>query len=188
MRRTAQILAATVIVPLLLVGCGVLELNAPDFSVSMDPAPLGYEADGLSITIETRQLSFRNAPGALGATVEGFDVAYLDDAGDVIGEGRTEGLGVFVPAGITCEEPDPELGCTLQSQGAAFGPGPVAQSQPVQLLDGAIAVAHLEEYIDFLDGNRDAPVNWRARLTFFGSTTTGADFEIVKTFKITPPN
>ena len=117
------------------------------FDVGVDPNPLGFSAslpddDGtVTYTIPGHIFSFASKAGAVGATIEGYDVEYYEASdnpafpGDYI-QRSSGSLNVYVPPGIVCDElrsPDPEPAfdyCTVNSDGAAFTRGPVRNSPP----------------------------------------------------------
>lgn len=179
--RTTLSLTVLALSALLLAGCGNLfQLNEVNFTAGMEPAPLGYEVDEDEITITSRTFTFRSASGALGATVDGYSVQFVDADGDPVSAGSSTGsLGVFVPPGITCDEPDEDRGCTANSAGATFASGPPVQSAAVQMLSASVAQAHIAA---------GGPTNWRALVTFHGTSTTAVDFEVTKEYEIVVPN
>lgn len=180
-RLSLQVVAATVLVALL-AACSSPANGG--MSVRLDPVGnLGYEVSGGNITVETRNLVFRNAPGEPQAIIHGVEAAFFASNG-VIAEmwiSEPNSLSIVVPAGFTCSDPDPVSGCTMLSAGARqdYGvPSVVADSQ-LQLLPHTIAIEHSNATL----GN----ATWWGEFTFHGTNAYGA-FEVTKTFYITAPN
>ena len=171
-----------------------------DLSFTMRPSgTLGYEVSSSGeITIETRNLVFRNPPGAYGLQLQSYRIEFFDEndapllGGDNVQDGS---LSLFVPPGIQCDEPDPHLGCTALSAGWRFAFGVEAVSEGgYQLLPVGIAQAHLlRAFPDFEEGDvllgTPQPVGWHADITFTGRSTTGASYTS-PTYRvgIAPPN
>ena len=160
-------------------GCGFNLFNGEQIVFGVIPAPLGYGASGDTVTVGSRTMSMYSRAGALGASVEGYRVYFFDtDDEPVFANDSTvysEGsLGVYVPAGIRCDVPDPDRGCTAYSQGARFEEGYRVLSQPVQLLPGPVALQHLQAGM---------PLGWYAEIELYGFTDTGADF-VTKRFRV----
>ena len=161
-----------------------------DLSFTMQPSgTLGYEVSPAgAITITSRNLVFRNPAGAQGLLLQSYRIEFYDhnDAPVSVDDNVQEGsLSMFVPPGIQCEEPDPQLGCTMASAGWRFAPGPQAVSETgYQLLPIGIAQEHL--LFIFPDPQ---PIGWHADITFTGRTTTGASYTS-PTYRvgIAPPN
>jgi|GEM_PF-1361291 len=155
----------------LLGGCGFNLLNVPALEFSISSGTLGYEVDPTGgILIKERTLTFRNRAGGLAATVTGYTITFVDSGGNAVngGDNVSEGsLNVYVPAGIACKEPDPVIGCTVNSPGATFHEVAVTPTQGYQLLPVGIAFAHL---------NAGNPVEWYGDIQFTGIASTGAPF------------
>jgi len=127
------------------------------FDVGVDPNPLGFSAslpdddDVIIYTIPEHVLSFASKAGAVGATIEGYDIEYYEASdnpafpGDYI-QRSSGSLNVYVPPGIVCDElrsPDPEPAfdyCTTNSEGAAFARGPARNSPGSYLIPLDIAI------------------------------------------------
>lgn len=159
MKNVHRVLFA-VALPLLLLlsACGGGFSAAPySFDVGVDPNPLGFsveidqETGIIEYIIPAHTLSFASKAGAVGATVEGYDIEYYEASNNPAFPGdyiqRSSGsLNVYVPPGIVCDElrePDPEPAfdyCTVSSEGAAFARGPQRTSQPSYLLPLDIAI------------------------------------------------
>jgi hypothetical protein len=143
---------------LLLSACGGGFSAAPySFDVGVNPNPLGFEANTnietgvITYTIPSHIFTFVSKAGAVGATVEGYDIEFYEASNNPAFPGdyiqRSSGsLNVYVPPGIVCDElrePDPEPAfdyCTINSEGAAFARGPQRTSQPSYLVPLDIAV------------------------------------------------
>ena len=172
---------------LLLTGCGINVLNTQGVRVGVDPAPLGYEVDDDgAISITSHQLVLNSRKGAMGATVQGYRAYFFDEFGDPVkahdSTTYSEGsLNVYVPAGIRCDNPDEELGCTVNSAGVRYAEGPTVLSQPVFLMPGGVALA-MEQAATFEvdeEGNIvgfDYPVGWHVELELYGEDDNGRDF------------
>lgn len=176
-------------------------------SFTMQPSGnLGYEVDDQGqITIETRNLVFRNAPGAHGLQLTSYRIEFYDENDEPVLVGDNVQLGslsVFVPPGLRCpaedaagNEIDPEFGCTLAVPGARFAPGPLVVTEGgYQLLPVGIAQAHLarggfELGDDGSFATTPLPVGWHGDITFSGVTATGGAFTSpVYRVGIAPPN
>lgn len=143
---------------LLLSACGGGFSAAPySFDVGVDPNPLGFEADTepatgiITYTIPSHTMTFASKAGAVGATIEGYDIEYYEASNNPAFPGdyiqRSSGsLNVYVPPGIVCDElrePDPEPVfdyCTINSEGATFARGPVRTSPPSYMIPLDIAI------------------------------------------------
>lgn len=109
------------------------------FDMQIDPDPLGFNADQdletgeVTYTLVPHVLRFASKAGAVGATVEGYDVYFYEASGNPAFPGdsvqRSSGsLSVYVPPGIYCDQllEDVEFdGCTINSSDATFRRGPV---------------------------------------------------------------
>lgn len=177
--------------------CGIVALVAAlgaCSSVTTPPASLqfsltesgtlGYEVDDEGvITITSRQMQFRSRAGEPGRTLTSYRIQFRDGAGAGVNGGDDTQIGsmsLYVPAGIQCTTPNEVTGCTLASEGAVFGPGQVAMSQPYNLLPGEIAIAHLAA---------GSPVEWHALIRFEGIDARGIEFTTVDyQVAIAPPD
>ena len=126
------------------------------FDVGVDPNPLGFSAslptddNVITYTIPAHIFSFASKAGAVGATIEGYDIEYYEASdnpafpGDYI-QRSSGSLNVYVPPGIVCDElrsPDSEPAfdyCTVNSDGAAFARGPARTSPPSYVIPLDIA-------------------------------------------------
>lgn len=126
------------------------------FDVGVNPNPLGFSADPnletgvITYTIPAHTFSFASKAGAVGVTIEGYDVEYYEASNNPAFPGdfvqRSSGsLSVYVPPGIVCDElreTDPEPAfeyCTANSDGAAFARGPERTSPPSYVIPLDIA-------------------------------------------------
>jgi hypothetical protein len=146
---------------------------------------LGYEVSSSGeITVTARNLVFRNSAGQVGVTLTGLLIEFYDeaDAAAPVGDNANViSLNVFVPPGIQCLEPDPVIGCTMQSEEWRFAPGPqVTTVEAYQLLPIGVVIEHI---------SAGQPVGWHADLTFTGFTAIGQSFTS-DTYRVSiaPPN
>ncbi len=164
----------------------------------MPTGNLGYEVSQQGeITITARNLVFRNAPGEYGLSLQSYRIEFFDENDEPVPAGDNVQVGtltVFVPPGIRCDEPDPQFGCTMMSEGARFAPSPeVVTEAGYQLLPIGIAEAHLMRWFsETEDGGfqrEPQPVGWHADITFTGVTTAGSAYTSpVYRVGIAPPN
>ena len=196
MKRTLQphltppltVVLMTAFLTVALSGCGFNLFNGENIVLGVNPATLGYEVSGNTVTVGSRTLSMYSRAGALGANVEGYRVYFFDNNDEPVPVGDStvysEGsLGIYVPAGVRCAAPDFERGdrgCTIHSEGARYEEGYQVFSQPVQLLPGKVALQHVAAGV---------PNGWYAEIELYGVTDTGANF-ISKRYQvaITVPN
>jgi hypothetical protein len=174
-RRGILLVAAAAL--LFLTGCGINFLNGQNVVFGIVPAPLGYEVSEQGIEIPLHRIKLHSRKGAMGALVRGYNVYYFDQNGNPLIPGDSEvysddSLNVYVPAGIRCDDPDPDVGCTIHSAGARFAEGYQVESQDTLLLAGAIALEM--EYWFFNTGNY--PVGWYAEIELFGTDDANRDF------------
>lgn len=142
----------------LLSACGGGFSAAPyAFDVGVDPHPLGFDVDlldaetgAVEFVIPSHTVTFASKAGAVGATIEGYDIEYYEASNNPAFPGdyvqRSSGsLSVYVPPGIICDElrePDPEPAfdyCTANSEGAAFARGPERSSPPSFMIPADVA-------------------------------------------------
>ena len=102
-----------------------------------EPTTLGFEVDDNgAITVAAHAITFVNRPGAIGAIIRGYDVEYLDPAGNPILPGdsilRSSGsLGVTIPPGFICVDQDNaviETNCDINIGSRIAGARYVTQS------------------------------------------------------------
>lgn len=190
MKRKAVFVPIILLIGVLLGGCGLLSVSSQRMQFTLDPSgTLGYEAAG-AITIQTRNMKFRNAAGASALQLTGYNVYYFDSDGNEIEPSAADAggsLNLFVPAGIRCDEPDEELGCTILDEGAVIAPGyEVLTVENYNLLDVGVAQRHLET----MAATGMIDVHWYAEIEFSGfALDTGAAFVTAPyQVKIAPPN
>lgn len=176
-----MLLAAAAV--LTLAACSTTPVGTSTVMFGMSPvSDLGYEVDDSgAITIEARNLQFRNYAGMPMAYITGYRIEYYNTANARVGQTPAvpQSLNLIVPPGFQCDEPDPVLGC--QDGFARFpAPGPVASIENManQLLNADIAQAHI------LAG---FPAGWFARLTIYGHNVYGP-FEDDHIINIVAPN
>lgn len=182
MRPLLRLLIAAAAV-LSLAACSTTPANSATVLFGLSPVnELGYEVDSSGgITIESRNMQFRNYAGMPVAYITGYRVDYYDQSNALLGRTPTisQSLNIVVPPGFMCEEPDPVLGCS-----AAFAryqaPGPIASTQSManQLLNVEIAADHIA--LGF-------PSGWFARITIYGHNVYGP-FEDTHIVNIMAPN
>ncbi len=151
--------------------CSMFTPNAPDrLMFGLTPNnELGYEVDsGGIITITNRNMLLSTRAGMPVTYVTGYRVDYYDSSDALVGESSVDQqtLNVTVPAGFTCDEPAPIVGCTAISAGARPAPGTPTEVEGVssQLLNGDIAQAHV------LAG---MPSGWYAVITLYYDNARG---------------
>jgi hypothetical protein len=151
----AAALATGVLITVSLAACSqTLRPASPSFDVGITPNPLGFSVNattqGLEYIIPSHVFSFSSRPGALGVTIEGYDIEFYEASGNPAFPGdfvqRSRGsLSVYVPPGLVCEglrEPDEEPAfnyCTVTSPGATFARGPERTSAPSSVLPRDVA-------------------------------------------------
>jgi hypothetical protein len=180
MKRKAVFLIIILLAGSLLSGCGLLTLTSQRMQVALEPiGNLGYTLTGGIITINQNAIRFRNAAGANGIYLTGFEIAYYDGSGSeqspsVVGNMPEQTMSLYVPPGIQCDEPDEVLGCTMLSEGAVIAPGPeVVTAETYMLLTAGIAERHVDEAA----ATGYFPTDWYAEITFTGMTRDGSAFE-----------
>jgi hypothetical protein len=126
------------------------------FDVGVNPNPLGFSASPnfdtgvVTFGIPAHTFIFASKAGAVGATIEGYDIEYYEASNNPAFPGdfvqRSSGsLNVYVPPGIVCDElrePDAEPAfdfCTVNSEGAVFARGPERTSPPSYVIPLDIA-------------------------------------------------
>ena len=177
MMRKAVLVTITLIAALVLAACSAPELSDYELNFELGEShTLGYEVDDSGkITIEERIMTFRNAPGAKPMTITGYEVSYYDGNGTEISTKSTAdqqpfSRAIFVPAGLTCDAPDPEGGCSILDAGARVGPSPLVQAPHAgNLLPVEIAEMHLMMSMT----NPTAAVKWSAEFVFHGYRDRG---------------
>ncbi|ADI15743.1 hypothetical protein Trad_2637 [Truepera radiovictrix DSM 17093] len=122
-----------------LVACSHTLRMAPyAFDVQLDPQPitlnvaLGPEGRA-TYAPSAHVLRFASKAGAVGATIEGYEIFFYEASGNPAFPGdavlRSRGsLNLYVPPGLSCDqllEDETFDGCTVNSPGAAFRRGPV---------------------------------------------------------------
>lgn len=182
-RLTLQVVAIAALVALL-AACS--NPAAGGMSVRLDPnGTLGYEGDASGITVSSRSLVFRNAPGDPQAVITGVQASYFSSNGVLVESWVSEpnSVSIVVPAGFTCTEPDPQFGCDALSAGAvaAYGQPSVVDESLIQLLPHTVAVAHATS-------SALGSSNWWAEFTFTGQHGWYGPLNITKTFYIVAPN
>lgn len=108
-----RLLVTTLLIGLvgLLTSCGGPSEHSGTLRADFNPTMLGFEVDDSGkITIIANTVIFRNQAGAPPATVTGYEVrVYNNDGEELLGEGTdlfSGQLGITVPAGYKCSNPD----------------------------------------------------------------------------------
>jgi hypothetical protein len=177
--KRISLLLALSLLTLLSACSGGFSASSYAFDVAIDPNPIGYSYDPLQgiYTIPSHILTFNSNAGAVGATIEGYEISYFEASGNPIffgdSEQRSKGsLNVRVPPGILC--PTPEEGaidnCTVNTPGVVFARGAPAPSQPTFLLPLDVAIQHRN--LLTIGGG----VGAYAEVTFYGTDDLQRDF------------
>jgi hypothetical protein len=172
----------------LLTACGNgFSFTGPSFTVQTEPNPLtlGVAQDPKTgiITIKhySHQFSFQSRSGAMGATIEGYDIEFYDSSNNPIFVGdsvaKSSGsMSVYVPAGMTCDELKADIkydDCTANSVGAQFTTGPKrAGPSESQLVADDIILSLFQ-----LTGTGGA-VGANALMYFYGTDDVGRPFRV----------
>jgi hypothetical protein len=193
MKRKAVFFIIIMLIGTLVGGCGLLTVTSQRMQVALEPVGnLGYMIDPAGvITISQNAIRFRNAAGANGVYLTGFEISYFDSAGNelspsVVGNVPEQTMSLYVPAGIQCAEPDELLGCTMLSDGAVIAPGPeVVTTETYMLLTGGIAERHVDDAV----ATGYFATDWYAEITFLGMTRDGLPF-VTQPYRlwISPPS
>ena len=172
MKRVLTLANGAVLLMLLLAACTTVVTDSRlQFSLS-DSGTIGYEVDDQgALTVEGRNLRFRNAAGAYGVTINEYTITYFHTTGvplSLNGSSQTGSVSLFVPPGIQCTTPDIVYGCSVGDEGWHFAPGAeVVSPQSYQLMPAGVAFAHiLANY----------PVGWYAEIELTGFDTLNRTF------------
>lgn len=160
------------------------------FDVGVDPNPLGFGAvvdqdtGVVTYTIPSHTLTFASSAGAVGATIEGYEVEYFEASqnsafpGDSVQRSRSS-LNVYVPPGIVCPEAaggdegeETSSGvCTVNSPSVVFARGEEVVSQATTMIpiDTAIQLYNLVMV--------GGAVGAYAEVTFYGTDDLQRGFE-----------
>jgi hypothetical protein len=172
----------------LLSACGDgFSFTGPDFTVQTEPNPLtlGVAQDPKTgiITIKhyPHQFSFQSRSGAMGATIEGYDIEFYDASNNPIFVGdsvaRSSGsLSVYVPAGLTCDALKANVAyddCTSNSVGASYTSGPSRKGPAESQLVADDIILSLFK----LTGTGGA-VGANALMYFYGTDDIGRPFRV----------
>lgn len=181
-----RLMFGLVVITALLSSCGFEIFNSEGIVFGIEPGNLGYSVSSSGeITVSTRELVLHTKSGAMGATIEGFRVYWFDENGDPLDLDNnisfSEGsLGIYVPAGLRCDDTDAEVGCTVNSPGVEFVRGPTIRERTVNLLPSGVVLAHI---------NAGYPVGWYGEVELYGFNDVGAGF-VSKRLRVTinPPS
>jgi hypothetical protein len=183
---------AVLAVAALLSSCTSRELNpipTADYTANIKPG-VGFftttdpATKQTIITLISPSIQFQAIPGAIGGFVNGYTVRYLDQSNNplqVNGQtitGFTEGLGVSVEPGRSCDAGVGYQCPLLGSKNLQFIPGPITNGDPQRLITAEVAEAYLTERSK-AGGD---PTGWKAEITFRILDDNGASrqFTIVK--------
>lgn len=184
MNRLLKRSAAALILAWALAACAMFVPPETRMSFGMLPAnELGYEVDSSgAITVEARTLVFSNPAGMPATSITGYRLAYFNQSGALLGQtpSTPQSLNIYVPGGFQCTEPDPVLGCNLQSEGSRPAQGPTSTSEALQsqLLNADIVNMHIAAGF---------PTGWYADITFYGHGAAG-EFQETYRVNIMAPN
>lgn len=130
--------AALTVLSLLSACSGEFSAAPYSFDLQIDPNPLSIdvvsaEAELVTVEVPTHVLQFASKAGAVGATIEGYDIYFYEASDNPAFPGdsvqRSSGsLSIYVPPGIFCDQLVEDItfdGCTVNSPGATFRRGPV---------------------------------------------------------------
>ncbi len=123
------------------------------FDVGISPNPIVFGANvdtgtgGVTFTLNTQTMTFASKSGAVGATVEGYDIEFFEASDSPAFPGdsivRSSGsLNVYIPPGISCDDLLANSafdGCTINSAGATSARGPTRESPPTYFVPPDIA-------------------------------------------------
>ncbi len=166
MRKMAFIFGALMV---FLAGCGQVFFNPEPYRVRLDPPQLGYEVDDQGrIVVVGNNAVVEVAPGAPEGVLERYEYVYLDDSGNEILPGASLGSGsVGFPFPPGREEVDGQVRYRWN------------RSEPFRFsLDGSVAAEHLSQ---------GAPLNWRARVTWYARLTNGEERSWTQEYQIKFP-
>ena len=182
--RETTLFGSAVTLLLLLGGCSGGFSAAPyAFDVQIDPNPLSIdvvsvEPELVTVEVPAHVLRFASKAGAVGATVEGYDVYFYEASNNPAFPGdsvqRSSGsLSIYVPPGIFCDQLVEDItfdGCTVNSPGATFRRGPVRPplSQSVDLPQTTIIPLDIARELYNLVGIGGA-VGANAEIYFYGT-------------------
>lgn len=181
-RKALALAVATFALTALLAACSGT-VGTGTLRVTLSPtSEIGY--DMASGVVTARNFVMHNAPGAHPVTITGYETRYFDENDNPLagGAGAETALSIYVPAGIRCDAPDPEFGCTLRDAGAYYAPGYTAtfgvtsnQLMPVEVI-GAWETAGF-------------PHGWYAEVVFTGRNNLNSTFTTTPyRFDMVPPN
>ena len=172
MKRVLTLVIGAFVLTLLLSAC-TTEVTADRLQFALsDSGTIGYSVDDQGqLTVQGRNLRFRNGSGAYGVTISEYRIDYFDQTGAPInigGTGQVASVNLFVPPGIQCDEPDVVYGCKLGDPGWRFAPGAeVVSPQSYQLMPAGLARAHIRA---------GYPIGWYAEIEFDGFDSLGRSF------------
>lgn len=182
--RKCVLLTPLLLIPLLSACGGGFSAAPYAFDVGLDPNPLGFDvnvdpATGIiEYVIPSHSLTFASNAGAVGATIEGYEVEYFEASRNPAFPGdsvqRSSGsLNVYAPPGIIC--PPPAEGeadvCTVNSGNVVFARGEEAASQSTAMIPIDIAIQLYDLVVV------GGAVGAYAEVTFYGTDDLQRRFE-----------
>ena len=138
-----------------------------------EPTALGFEVDtDGTITITSHIVTFTSRGGSIGVLIKGYQVDYLDSAGNAIKVGDSTlhssgSLAVNVPAGLICPVSEVAVECTINTPGVRFAS---QNSEPV----GDFFTLPAPIAIEIINGNYVG-----AKANFFFEATTDLNRDVV---------
>jgi hypothetical protein len=186
---------AVLAVAALLSSCTSREINflpTADYTAIVAPG-VGFfvetTATGNRIVLISPSIQFQAIGGAIGGVVTDYSVRYLDQSNNPIQDngqtitGFTEGLGISVEPGRSCDAGIGYKCPLLGSKNLSFVPGPITNGNPHRLITGEVAVAYLTER-SRAGGD---PTGWKAEITFRIQDDNGASRQFTKVMNVQYP-
>jgi hypothetical protein len=188
-----SLIALLVTLATLLTACGDgFSFTGPSFTVQTEPNPLtvGFEYDPvenvLTITHYAHTFSFQSRSGAMGATIEGYDIEFYDSGNNPIFVGdsvaKSSGsMSVYIPAGMTCDElkANPNYdNCTVNSPGAQYTVGPKRNGPAESQLVADDIIVALFELTGRVGIGSGGAVGANALMYFYGTDDIGRPFRV----------
>jgi hypothetical protein len=189
---------AVLAVAALLSSCTIREINilpTADYTAIVTPG-VGFYVETSTTTppvntifLISPSIQFQAIGGAIGGVVTDYTVRYLDQSNNplqVNGQtitGFTEGLGISVEPGRSCDAGVGYQCPLLGSKNLLFVPGPKTDGNPHRLITGEVANA----YLATLSQAGGDPTNWKAEITFKIVDDNGASRQFIKIMNVQYP-
>ena len=174
---------------------GINFLPTADYTAIITPG-VGFFVETSTTTPPTSKIiliapsiQFQAIGGAIGGVVTEYTVRYLDQSNNPIQDngqtitGFSEGLGISVEPGRSCDAGVGYQCPLLGSKNLLFVPGPKTDGNPHRLITGEVAVAYLTERAR-AGGD---PTNWKAEITFKIVDDNGASRQFTKVMNVQYP-